>query len=320
MLKEEIENALRLSSKAEDASDVITKAEADQEAKKKAEKEDQDTKKKEEDKEDENDLSASEGCDSKLFDALPTAERRSIKKTLRDARLGKTPGGDQSKAAKNSVTTVLTKDNILKYSGGSFAFEFERLGGQKMKMSWEILVSSVLSSKQDEDLKRLNPFLTPGQISDITNCVSMALLRTVRIAQTGRALVLTGRLTSLIESFLRRLILSTEPKASEEMIRRAFESSSGQKKNLDDALKCVQEILEQRNMLRQDVGRDLADVALGMSDWDLAKAKKVIENHGKELINLASRKCFVNGKALPHLQSSLDEDAMPVPTSLRGRC
>ena len=39
----------------------------------------------------------------------------------------------------------------------------------------------------------------------------------------------------------------------------------------------------------QDVGRDLADVALGMSDWDLAKAKKVIENHGKELISLASR-------------------------------
>ena len=142
MLKQEIENALRLSSKAEDASDVITKAEADQEAKKKAEKEDQDTKKKEE----ENDLSAPEGCDSKLFDALPTAERKSIKKTLRDARLGKTPGGDQSKAGKNSVTTVLTKDNILKYSGGSFAFEFERLGGQKMKMSWEILVSSVLST------------------------------------------------------------------------------------------------------------------------------------------------------------------------------
>ena len=60
-------------------------------------------------------MSAPEGCDSKLFDTS-TAERRSIKKTLRDARLGKTSGGDQS-AAKNSVTTVLTKDNILdKYS------------------------------------------------------------------------------------------------------------------------------------------------------------------------------------------------------------
>ena len=102
------------------------------------------------------------------------------------------------------------------------------------------------------------------------------------------------------------------------MIRRAFETSSGQKKNLDDALKCVQTFLDERNMLRQDVGRDLADVALGMSDFDLAKAKTVIENHGKELINLASRKCFLNGKALPHLQSSLDEDVMPAPMSLRG--
>ena len=55
-----------------------------------------------------------------------------------------------------------------------------------------------------------------------------------------------------------------------------------------------------------------------MSDFDLAKAKTVIENHGKELINLASRKCFLNGKALPHLQSSLDEDAMPAPMSLKS--
>ena len=192
LLKREIEKALQMSSKAQDASDVMTKKEA--EKIKTEEKKEQDTKEEEEEEkeEDENNLSAPPGCDSKLFDALPSAERRSIKKLFSDARLGRefaTLGGDQSKRLIQSITTVLTKDNILKYSGGSLAFEFERLGGQKMKMSWEILVSSVLSSKQYQDLKRLNPFLTPEQTNEITDCVSMALLRTVRIAQTGRALV-----------------------------------------------------------------------------------------------------------------------------------
>ena len=42
--------------------------------------------------------------------------------------------------------------------------------------------------------------------------------------------------------------------------------------------------------------------------------------NGRDIFIAGSTGGFVNGKALPHLQSSLDEDAMPVPTSLRGRC
>jgi len=268
-LKQEIENALSLASSASDAKNVMERSEA----KKKKEEEDEKEKKKEgEDGEAKikdsvdasggsHELAAPEGCDVKEFELLPVAERRSIKKLLQDARNGKTGEDLNSKGAK-SVTKILTKDDILKYSGGSFAFEFERLGGQKMKMSWEILVSSVLSSKQYEDLKRLNPFLTMEQTRNITSCVATALLRTVRIAQTGRALVLTGRLTNLIESFLRRLILSTEPKATEDMVRSAWQFAG--RRNLDTALRRLRKMLSEQKTLRHEVGRDLADVALGI--------------------------------------------------------
>jgi hypothetical protein len=55
-----------------------------------------------------------------------------------------------------------------------------------------------------------------------------------------------------------------------------------------------------------------------MSDWDLAKAKFNIEKRGKNLVELASRKCFVNGSALPYVVASSDDETLPKPGKLRG--
>lgn len=258
-----------------------------------------------------------DGCDEDMFEQLPSDVRRTFTLILKSA----VGDEDSSKIERTTTaTTVLQRDDMTKYLGGSSAFTLLRSAGQKMTISWEILVGSILSSQQTADLLRLNPFLTPNEIESISDHVSEALLRTVRIAQTNRAILLATRLTTLIGAFLNRLVVLSVPEASNEMANVASAQYPG---NVSATIEAVKRMVKDRDELRAQLGQEQADVVFALHDFDLDAATREIRDddaRAMALAKFARRRGFVNGVKLLHTSSNQEEadhkDAVPPPREL----
>ena len=83
-------------------------------------------------------------------------------------------------------------------------FELMQRIGYRSRIHFELVVGSVLSSEQNHDLVRLNPFLTPAKIRSLTKEVVGLLMRYIRSRQIVRCLNRARSLDSLLRDFLER--------------------------------------------------------------------------------------------------------------------
>lgn len=75
------------------------------------------------------------------------------------------------------------------FSHRKYVFQLKRLCRLEASIWVEFLFSSVLSSQQFRDLSTLNPFLTPEQVSHVTDVVVSAILHANRISHINRCIV-----------------------------------------------------------------------------------------------------------------------------------
>ena len=80
------------------------------------------------------------------------------------------------------------------YSGGAtgecnfLRFRLGQASGKEPKVWFELLVASILSSSAEHNIRSLNPYLSPTAYKTVTSLTVVAMLTSIRIGQTHRAL------------------------------------------------------------------------------------------------------------------------------------
>lgn len=80
------------------------------------------------------------------------------------------------------------------YSGGAtgecnfLRFRLGQASGREPKVWFELLVASILSSSAEHNIRSLNPYLSPTAYKTVTSLTIVAMLTSIRIGQTHRAL------------------------------------------------------------------------------------------------------------------------------------
>jgi len=84
----------------------------------------------------------------------------------------------------------------------AYGFYLRRYAGGECHLWFEYLFGALLSSAHEEDLRKLNPYLTPATIATLTDLIGSSLLHANRVGQTNRALLDARHLLQLLEGLL----------------------------------------------------------------------------------------------------------------------
>lgn len=137
--------------------------------------------------------------------------KEKFEKAQQDAMANKAPRmskDDRAKltaereAAVNEVDIkVATAISTSPESVARYSFVLQRFSGQESHLTLPYIISTLLSSKGDFDLSKINPFLGPEEIEHATHVVEAVLLRANRVGHINRTIAeiktLQKRLTDL---------------------------------------------------------------------------------------------------------------------------
>ena len=102
------------------------------------------------------------------------------------------------KFIQRALATVAQTHEGQLHSVSEKQFQIGLLCNREATCSVEYLVASSLSSTQSSDINVLNPYLTPGDVSDIVSLTTIAMLTSVRVGQIKRCLALAAKLRNLL--------------------------------------------------------------------------------------------------------------------------
>eukprot|EP00760_Papus_ankaliazontas_P009215 PhM_4_TR13981/c0_g1_i1/m.81553 len=92
---------------------------------------------------------------------------------------------------------------ISKDSAEAITLYLRRLGGQEATLSLDYLISSLCSTKCEEDWQKLNPFLTAKTSTALVNMIAVSVLRANRIGHINRACEAVEGLVHLLQRISR---------------------------------------------------------------------------------------------------------------------
>jgi hypothetical protein len=213
-------------------------------------------------------------------------------------------------------------------------FLLRRLYGESSKLTFEFMVASLLSSKSEEELQAMNPYLATDSCHALQTAIATLLLTTSRLGQVNRCIASVDTLVDGIHALVKQRLLAaweldaevaaesgrdavvaaTQP--TPEMIQRALDLSDYHavraKALLDDMCALATRLVgSPPPSLVSGAGRDdlrsLVMLALHLCDFDGAATLRALVDPTDvmALLSMASRGCYHKGAKLPNLASAV---------------
>jgi hypothetical protein len=82
---------------------------------------------------------------------------------------------------------------------GRLSFTLARYAGQEFSFTFEFLVATLLSTTAEEDISRLNPFLTEEEIKRLIDLTVLCLLHSNRLGQVLKCMTAARTLRTVID-------------------------------------------------------------------------------------------------------------------------